>query len=401
MLTKDHLLYKRKKDTVIPSFLDPKNVIVQDKANVLINIFDSSIERSQAEIKEDVSEALEQYDNVSLAFEKLLLDRCEFETPDESIQEKRWDIILLAERLREEKIFSSLDQYRNAISEHSNLSLSDIEKSLYCDLPECKKILEFKKISAEDLIHRYNCAQIQGLLIHSKNVRIIFNEISNSDKRSLFRRLRFHQLLVEVKNKEPLEVELSGPLSLFDGGQKYGIKLANFFPYLLHLPSFQLSAKVSLKQGEFELNINQNCAIKSHYKYSGAYIPEEFELVVKSFNSKSEGFEMKIADDFLNIGRQSYCFPDFCIAGKKLSKPIYIELFHKWHKFQLKSRLIAFLKLNKKPRLVFGICKSIEKDSEIKKLIHENEILGKHIFYFRDFPSHKQIEKSVKNILSC
>ena len=400
MLTKDHLLYKRKKDTVTPSFLDPENVVVQDKANVLINLFESCVNQSQAEIKEAVSEALEQYDNVSLGFEKLLMDRCEFQTPDESIQEKRWDIILLAERLREEKIFSSLEEYREAISEHSNINLKDIENSLYCDLPECKKVLDFKKISAPDLIHRYNCAQIQGLLIYSKNVRIIFDDISNSDKRSLFRRLRFHQLLVEVKRKDPLEVELSGPLSIFDSGQKYGIKLANFFPYLLHLPNFKLNAKVVLKQGEFDLSVDQKCAIKSHYKYSGAYIPEEFEQVVKIFNSKSDGFDIKIADDFLNIGRQSYCFPDFCVSGKKLSKPIYIELFHKWHKFQLKSRLLSFVQLKKKPRLVFGLCKSIEKDGDIKEIIENNEELAKHIFYFRDFPSYKQIDKSLKNILS-
>lgn len=400
MLTKDHLLYKRKKGSVIPSFLDPGNVAIQDKANLLVDLFDECQNKSQSEIKDEVSECLDQYDAVSSAFEKLLLDRCEFESPDESISEKRWDLILLAERLREEKIFSSLEDYRAAISEHSNQTLNEISTSLYSDLPECRKLIAYKKITAEDLIHRYNCAQIQGLLIYSKKVLIIFDNISNSDKRSLFRRLKFHQLLVEVKKNEPLEVELSGPLSLFDNGQKYGIKLANFFPYLLHLNSFKLISKVLLKQGEFELEIDQTCGIKSHYRYSGAYIPEEFEHVVRSFNSKVDGMEMSVGDDFLNIGRQSYCFPDFSVSGKKLTKPIYIEIFHKWHKSQIKNRVLSFLKLAKKPRLVFGVCKTIEKDNDFAKIVGENQDIANHIFYFRDFPSSKQIEKGLKNIMS-
>ena len=43
---------------------------------------------------------------------------------------------------------------------------------LYSDLPEHRKILSFEVLAPEALLHRYNCAQIQGLILRSSNSRV-------------------------------------------------------------------------------------------------------------------------------------------------------------------------------------------------------------------------------------
>jgi len=339
-----------------------------------------------------VSDSLNEFDRVSLAFEKLLFDRCEFELPPDSIQEQRWDLISLSERIREENIFESHTAYREAVAEYYNQDLSTLEKSFYEDLPEFKKISKFKNLTAEDLIHRYNCAQVQGLLLFSREITLSFEKASNSEKRAIFRRLKFHQLLVKIRSQTPLEIELSGPLSLFDQSQKYGIKLANFFPYLLHLSQFTLQTNVKIKNDFYDFKVGEKCGIKSHYQYSGSYIPEDFKLAVDDLNKKDSSFSAEFCGEYLNIGRQSYCLPDFKISFQDGRRPVYVELFHKWHCYQLKNRLQTLSKYKSKEQVLLGVCKSIGKDTEIEKSSAFQE-LG---FFFRDFPTAKQIIKAVE-----
>ena len=45
-----------------------------------------------------------------------------------------------------------------------------ISETLYADLPDFKILSDYKKMIEDALIHRYNCAQIQGLLLRSKKI---------------------------------------------------------------------------------------------------------------------------------------------------------------------------------------------------------------------------------------
>ena len=60
-----------------------------------------------------------------------------------------------------------------------------ISETLYADLPDFKILSEYKKMGEDTLIHRYNCAQIQGLLIRSKKITFLVKGASYSSKKKI------------------------------------------------------------------------------------------------------------------------------------------------------------------------------------------------------------------------
>src|SRR5206468_545270 len=106
---------------------------------------------------------------------------------------------------------------------------------------------DFTPLAAEALLHRLNCAQVQGLLIYALDVRVTMVGSSLAERRRFFRCLKFQRLLSEIQEQEgAFSVSLSGPLRLFQNTQSYGIRLANFFPYILQMPKWELEAEVKL-----------------------------------------------------------------------------------------------------------------------------------------------------------
>jgi predicted nuclease of restriction endonuclease-like RecB superfamily len=188
-------------------------------------------------------------------------------------------------------------------------------------------------------------------------------------------------------------VELSGPLSLFDQGQNYGMRIANFFPHILNFAEFQLDGEVKWQNEIYQFYLDQKCAIKSHYKNQERYIPSELTACLDLFNQRYKGVKAEIGDGFVHIGRESYCFPDIALTYLDSGRAIYIELFHRWHASQLKSRIAALAK-NPVEDLRIGVCKSLAK--ELNSVLEGSEWFHKNGFWFRDFPTAQSLSGLLK-----
>ena len=127
--------------------------------------------------------------------------------------------------------------------------IEDLATKLFSDLPENQRILRFRSFSPERLLHRYNSALVQWLLLHAHAVTIRTKQQDTKAWRQFFRHLRFHQLLAQIERKRGgvFSITVDGPMSLFQQTKKYGLSLASFFPAVLHLHEWQLAADIHLR----------------------------------------------------------------------------------------------------------------------------------------------------------
>ena len=283
-------------------------------------------------------------------------------------------------------------EFLKYIEEKTEKSHSSLSETLYADLPDFRVLKNYKAYSADGLIDRYNCAQIQGLLIRSKRIKFKIYKSSKVEKRRLIQKLRFLGLMADISvNGDEMVLEVSGPMSIFDGANAYGLKIANFFPYILLFQKWSLEADVEISRKRLSLEVDSKKKISSHYKDFTGHIPEEYEKISLMIDKAkaNDGWKAQVCEDFLNLGQESYCFPDMEFS-KDSSEKVYMEIFHKWHFAELKRRLSVLEKSSPKP-LVLAVQKNLTKkdglDKRLEKLA-ENGAQGITIF---GFPTAKAV----------
>jgi predicted nuclease of restriction endonuclease-like RecB superfamily len=367
---------------------------------MMLAVFKASPGKSALELKEELGLLNNDNDELEKAFEKLLLDRCDWEEPCGDIEALRWEAIMLGEASRSERLFEVCDNYRVSIADTLQMTPESLSETIYSDLPENRKVAKFKDISPEIFLHRYSAAQIQGLLLHARSMTVHLTDLSLGERRTFFRLIKFYQLLSRVtqEGSQSLVVEISGPLDILDQGSRYGMKLANFFPYILQFSRFDLEADIHLKHKTYTLKLDESCGVKSHYDFRESYVPEEFTALMTAIEKKKTNYKLTLCDDFLHIGHESYCFPDFILKDKAGEIQIYLELFHRWHYHQLFHRLDALQKQNFEG-LYLGVCITALKKDQLEQL-KNHPIFERCGFTFRDFPTAKQILDLSKTIPS-
>ncbi|WP_176737091.1 DUF790 family protein [Oligoflexus tunisiensis] len=394
MLTKDLLKYTRRESRVHPKYLKPNDRKLIQLGDELAAIYREHVGQSWRDLAERLKQHPESSDAVFQGFGKLLEDRCTFGEADEILEEQRWQWFELSRALRAEGV-STLAVFEQQMAEKSGRSFGAIQDQLYADLPEFRSLQTFDDIAGEALVHRYNAAQIQGLLLRAQKVRFTVHEKDLVTRRRLLQKLRFCRLLAEfVENPEgALVLEISGPLAMFDQVQSYGMRLCQFFPYVLLMPQWDLEATVKLGENYYDLKIDSSKPIRSHYRSFSGYIPEEFQAFMKAFNglpaADRKDWKVEEGQEHLNLGQQCYSFPDLTLRHST-GVVRHLELFHKWHEGELRKRIAVLSEVKEVP-LMLGISQDLAKESTVEGVLAQAKETGISIFTFRQFPTVKAI----------
>ena len=399
MLTKDLLISTKRSGRIYPKFLDPNDKVYLELAATMIGIFERYAGHPHYKIKELVSDVHSSSEKVKQGFEKLLVDGAEFTDEAASIEDFRWDVLKAAQTLREESSKVDIRDYLSAVAERFTTDIGDLQSKLYSDLPDYKRLQLKKPITALQLVERYNLAQVQGLVIRASRITITIRKVSLTLRRALFRALKFQQLLIDdVKETDTsLSFQLAGPLSIFSMAQTYGLKFANFLPYVVQLENYEIDATIKLADKSYALKIDQKSGLRSHYQPLKAYVPQELADCIQRFNDKYPDYQAEPGNSLLDLGMKSYCFPDIEIRRKdSKSQPVYVELFHRWHFGQLEGRLASMARSSSTLDLRIGMCRSIEKKAELAKLKEGSELLRDRGFDFKSFPTPKQLLTAIQ-----
>ncbi len=399
MLTKDLLQYKTKKGQILPQFVNPADNQLLAIAEQLIAVFEASPDTPRATLLESSKQIIDSTPEapiVKRGLEKLLLDRTEFDTaPNEELIAFRHKLFTETSRLLSEKQFQDYAAYEREVSrimaDESSTEETALRAKLYADLPSCQPVLTFNTLSAERLLHRYNAAQVQGLLLHCNTLTLKLADSMTAELRQLFKYLRFNQLLSTIRKEAELyHITVDGPLNLFYKTKRYGMNLANFFVAVLHQPKWELAAEIQFRNKQrYLLSLDESCGIKPIYQQFLAYIPEDIQLFQTMLENKTDDWQIRPGSQFLPLAGDFYCFPDYQLVHKSGVETA-IELFHPWHQGHLIARLNTLAE-QKDVSLILGVSKELEKKPLIAEALETSAYFAQFGFTFRDVPTMRSL----------
>ena len=390
---------------ILPKLIDPEAPKLLEIAEELISTFSECVGGLRETLEDRTKQVLESSPLspvVGRGLEKLLIDRTEFDT------ELKTELIALREKvfrhssalLREngkagflgfEKGDSgNLGSYLSEMTKAMGIHAGELGRQLYGDLPPFQQVIHFRKMTGLGLLHRYNCAQVQGLLLRCEGITVSLPDSGAARLRQLLKYLRFNKLLAKIshdqKNKNALVLEIDGPLSLFVQTQKYGFNLAKFFAALLLQPRWELHAEVRIRKNQIHsLHVDQSCGIRSHYRFFLAYVPDEIQLLSQQLSKKLPEWELASSADFVPLGGEILCFPDYLLTHNS-GKTVSLELFHTWHLAPLKRRLEQLELQNESPLLI-GINRSLLKNKKLAEQLEASNYFLRYGFFFREAPT--------------
>ena len=399
MLTKDLLQYKIQNGQIHPQFIEPTDSELLKIARQLIAVFETSPSESRATLLESSKHIIDSTPGtpiVKRGLEKLLLDRTEFDTaPNEELIAFRHDLFTETSRLLSQEQFADYADYQHKVllitADKSPMEQTELSAKLYADLPSSQPVLTFNTLSAERLLHRYNAAQVQGLLLHCNTLTLKLADSMTAELRQLFKYLRFNQLLSTIRKEGELyEITVDGPLNLFYKTKRYGMNLANFFVAVLHQPKWELAAEIQFRnKRRSRLSLDESCGIKPISQQFLAYIPEDIQLFQKMLENKTDDWQIRPGSQFLPLSGDFYCFPDYQLVHKSGVETA-IELFHPWHQGHLIARLNTLVE-QKDVSLILGVSKELEKNSLIAEALETSEYFSQFGFTFRDVPTMRTL----------
>ena len=390
MLTGDLLMYRFTGGRFKIRFVDTNEPDLLLLSQCLIDCFAEA--SSKGMTRNQLEEELELYRRqkelkVVDGLIKLLMDRTEF-SPQQEIDYPA---------LREKVFSSSAELLHQCGGNQEKFSagiahLAGEKTDLYGDLPGFETIEKFPPIKAEELLNRYNLALAQGMLFYARTLKIKVSDPEPAEVRRMLKYLKFFRLLAEVVRSKGsvLELDVSGPFSLFGPTRKYALNLAVFLPAAVRLKEWKVSAELEIggKKGKFTLD--ESSGLVSHYRNFSAYVPEEVKMFHRLFAEKITDWKIVGDTPVLHAGKQEFIIPDISFESQQ-KDIIHLELFHRWHKTQLEQRLKTLVQ--KELPLILGVDRSIMPNEEFEQLLLENPALENRIFRFSDFPGVETVHR--------
>ena len=253
LLTSDLLRVRIRGNTVFPMYLQPEQMTaLLPLAESLIDVFQTSVGSTIAELDEAVREVSDaQTDRLRVGgLVKLLRDRCEVDaTAQVDPVELRAEVYSAAshhwQSLGVRDVFDREAVLARCASAHG-VSVEQLQAMMFADLPGAQILRDMRSISAMQLLQRYNLALAQGVLLRATRLKIQLAPTTAPRFRQLMRAIKFRRLMFRIEGsaQDGYEIELDGPMSLFESTQRYGLQLAMFLPTLVASEGWQLEAQL-------------------------------------------------------------------------------------------------------------------------------------------------------------
>ena len=130
---------------------------------------------------------------LACGLEKLLQDRARFGHADDvDFAEHRGRLFADSANLLRRAAGMSFEAYR----EQALADAGDID--IYQDLPENERLVRFRDLQPQQLLERYNCAQVQSLLLQAQSLTLTIDEPEAANLRRLMKYLKFFRLLATI-----------------------------------------------------------------------------------------------------------------------------------------------------------------------------------------------------------
>jgi len=304
---------------------------------------------------------------------KVALDRCEFNTqsPIEPVELRRRVFLLARER---GPIAIETGPFNRPVAAsifaelESELGISAelLANTLYADLRDAQQLERHRLPSAEWLLHRYNVALVQALLLRSLSLSLRLESPTQPRLRQLFRYIKFHQLIHRAtRESSSITIHLDGPTSLLRQSTRYGMALANFFPALLLQPGdWSLEATVLWTKARHrkQLLLDSDHGLRSHYPDTGAYESRTQQWFRERFEALDCDWELTPSTAPVTLGSADVFMPDFTFSHA--GKTAHLEIIGYWSPQRLAAHLTALEELGPQ-NVVVAVSRKLNGSQEV------------------------------------
>jgi len=327
MLKSDHLIHRQNGESIIPKqLLIEENNSAVHLAEELIACFEKAVGSPQKELDRALADL--EGDSTDYRIQRGLahLLKNHFST---------FEIVspLEPQALRERAFTQAahttptphnrqitLELIADQLSEELNrtVMVSEITQGLYADLQENRILTQFETPAPETLLHRYNLAQVQGILYRATYIEINAHRNVPGQYKLLFRYLKLFQLMAYIEGDADhgFTITIDGPASVFKSSTRYGLALAKLLPALLHVSRWELKVILetrdlyskTLKKGRFSLD--SHCGLVSHYAPGKPYDSLLEESFAKRWEKEKTEWRLEREVDLIPIPG-SVMIPDF------------------------------------------------------------------------------------------
>lgn len=354
MLTGNLVRVKTVKMKIIPLYISRDNAEWLDVSESLLEIFRNATGMTRGEIEESVADLFGsgQATLIHRGLARVLEDRSEFEVVSEvdpeQIREKLFSAAALyrtaiARKRRAESPEQAIpgfqrDQILAAVAKDLEITPAQLEMSLFADLKDENRLLQFDDITAQRLIDRYNVALAQSILLRATRLQVEIRMESPARLRRIFQMLKFHRLLFQAtgQSTEGLNLTIEGPMSLFQSTTKYGLQMALWLPSLLNCRDFRLDADLlwGTKKELRTFHLEKQDGLVSHLPDSGAWQPPEFEAFLNRFRQIAPTWSIQEAEQPFRAsgveGLHRIWMPDFQLTHLETGRRVYLEILGFW-----------------------------------------------------------------------
>lgn len=414
MLTSDLLAARVRRGRVHPFYLDLEGEAAHDglaRAAALIEIYGAHVGRSRGELDDALKARTSGSPHWRLerGLSKLLRDKARFQglssEPAAALRARVFRAAAEArsgegfvrqavlERVRREVQPADLELEDSEGDGERGVEVADLEHGLYGDLKRNERVISAWEPTPRQLLERYNMALAQACLLRAQSLEVEVLKADPPRLRQLLRQVKFQGLLQEARRKRggKIVLKLDGPLSIFGGTARYGVKMAGFLPALLLCEDWRLSAKVELGRGRtlrrFELTPEQG--LVTHARDVGAWLPDLIEAFADRFAELTTDWTVDREVPLLNLGGE-LVVPDFRFVHAEGFEAS-MEVLGYWRRGGVARRL-EVLADGGAPNLILAVDQSLRLGDEGVKG------LSGPVVPFREIPNARTVLRALEKL---
>lgn len=337
MLTGALIRVRHFQDRIVPRYVDPAQSELLAEAQVLLDLFERRVGDTRGNLELDLLETFgdEPGQFVRRGLSKLLDDRCTWSVvANHPPEDLRAAVFAAAFRARSA---GAMDRsiVMNEVADRLQITAQELEDGLFADLKSEQRLIALEQLTAERLLHRYNVALVQGIVLKAVHMSVELRNASPATLRRILRSVKFHRLICKAFTKESsvLRLELDGPLSLFSATHRYGLQLANFLPHILLCGDFTIAADVRWgpnKQPK-QFVVTSRDGLNSHVAPRGDYVPPEAAMFAEQFRKRTREWELIDETDVIRLG-DSFWVPDYRLIHRGSRQVVQLEILGFWRK---------------------------------------------------------------------
>jgi predicted nuclease of restriction endonuclease-like RecB superfamily len=235
-----------------------------------------------------------------------------------------------------------------------------VRAGLYADLAENRILTDFTTPTPEQLLHRYNLSQVQGVFYKASHIVIQAHRNDPGEYKLLFRYLKLFGLMTYIEGDADygFTITIDGPTSLFKPSTRYGLDIAKLIPALLHVSKWSLQAQLQVKDSYSKTpktrhySLDSDCGLVSHYPPGKPYDSMIEASFADRWAALKSDWILEREVDLLPIPG-SVMIPDFRLVHPD-GRTVLLEIVGYWRPEYLRKKFAQVQKVDC-DRLILGI----------------------------------------------